>query len=77
MYGNGAKTSQNNEGAVKMNTNINKIDNKGFNRITRGSSWGFDADHCEVGYVFDLYPDLRSYSLGFRITKTKEEKDDR
>jgi formylglycine-generating enzyme required for sulfatase activity len=59
-----------------MNINIDKIDNKGSFRVNRGGSYHYGAVYCEVGFMGNRYPDLSRLHLGFRITKTKEVKNE-
>ena len=39
-------------------------------RVTRGGSWGSDADFCTVSYVGDYWPDHAYSYLGFRPVRT-------
>jgi len=55
-----------------MNTMINKIDNVGTRRVSRGGSWRHRAVFSQVDRRFSGRPDFCNHCDGFRIVKTKE-----
>jgi len=38
----------------------------GSDRVIRGGSWGYDGRFCRSAYRYDVSPDYRSISVGFR-----------
>ena len=40
---------------------------EGTRRVIRGGSWGYDETYCTVTKRVFYSPDLRSYSIGFRL----------
>ena len=41
----------------------------GSYRVFRGGSWGYNSGRCAVSCRFSLYPNYRSYYLGFRVVR--------
>jgi formylglycine-generating enzyme required for sulfatase activity len=45
-------------------------DPRGANRVIRGGSWGSDAHGCRSANRGDLWPDDRSFIVGFRLSRS-------
>ncbi len=55
-----------------MSGNVHEwcFESSGQNRVNRGGSFGYFAEHQQVGYMYTYYPHVGSNSIGLRLARS-------